>query len=528
MSTRTQNKRGGSFSNGKKRNNRDKYVQVSQFLLGGSISDPLNLAGLTNDHKTPICSPAPTPQHIKEEIGVLIPTDLTDPLKLNNDCEIKESSELCHRLLISPTSKLNANINTNQLKRKRTESDSIIDLKDDLKGKRLRLDLKQLKTNLINDHNKIVSPVLPQKCEIRFNHHQTNHHSQHKNQLNSNKRTKDQHKLNVNNSSSSFQKQKSDTHPPQMPNKSLNTLSKLRSHTKSDGKKPFIFKSNQNLFYYANGRKFNLKDQKFQFGNYNRYYGYRNQSNQDNQDLRLTKFKKEWFFNKTVLDIGCNVGYVTCFIACNFNPKKIVGIDIDPELIKSAKKNIRNYLENVDKNLDHHQQLSSKKQFPVSLSICHGPLVEKEVNKEKDENNKKVVVEDSKDENKNEIKEEKEEKELEEDSSNNDKMASTLIKNNYPKNINFVAANYVLLDNELISMQKPEYDCILCLSVTKWVQLNFGDDGVRNLFKRVFLQLKPNGKFVLEPQAFWTYKSKKALTVCISLFLLFLAFLFYC
>ena len=50
------------------------------------------------------------------------------------------------------------------------------------------------------------------------------------------------------------------------------------------------------------------------------------------------------------------------------------------------------------------------------------------------------------------------------------------------------------------------YDCILCLSVTKWVHFNEGDDGVKRLFTRVFKALSPGGCFVLEFQEWSSYK----------------------
>lgn len=75
--------------------------------------------------------------------------------------------------------------------------------------------------------------------------------------------------------------------------------------------------------------------------------------------------------------------------------------------------------------------------------------------------------------------------------------------------------DYVPNSDADLSRQWEEYDVILALSVTKWIHVTYGDEGLKRAFRRMFLQLRPGGKLVLEAQPWASYKRKKKLTVCL-------------
>ncbi|GMT14501.1 hypothetical protein PFISCL1PPCAC_5798, partial [Pristionchus fissidentatus] len=196
-------------------------------------------------------------------------------------------------------------------------------------------------------------------------------------------------------------------------------------------------------------------NKKYSYGNFDRYYGHRLTNGQ--KDPRLAVLKREWFEKRTVLDIGCNAGFLTLSIAKEYCPRRILGIDIDAHLIGVARKNIRHY---CDKGIE----LAGK--FPASFSRQFGPI----------------------------------------------SQTSLSFSTKFPDNIWFRTENFVLENDELLETVEEEYDVILAMSITKWIHLNWGDDGMRRFFKRCFSSLLPGGRLILEPQQFDTYRKRSVMS----------------
>lgn len=151
------------------------------------------------------------------------------------------------------------------------------------------------------------------------------------------------------------------------------------------------------------------------------------------------------------------MGFLTLSIARDFGPRRILGIDIDDHLVGVARKNIRHYC-------DRETEFIGK--FPASFCTNFGPI------------------------------------------SNHTLSFST----KFPDNVWFRRENYVLECDELLETVEEEFDVILALSITKWIHLNFGDDGLRRFFRRAFNQLLPGGRFILEPQPFASYRKRSKMT----------------
>ncbi|XP_065849179.1 probable RNA methyltransferase At5g51130 [Euphorbia lathyris] len=192
----------------------------------------------------------------------------------------------------------------------------------------------------------------------------------------------------------------------------------------------------------------------FPFGNYRSYYGYRIGQDME-EDPRLRVLDRNWFEGKNCLDIGCNSGILTIQIAKKFHCRKILGIDIDSDRIKDAYWHLRKSMREIGK-------ISTKAS---------------ELNVTKD------------------------------------------MKGSHPDAIDLFDIVSFRKENFVQSQLREEeqYDTILCMSVTKWIHLNWGDEGLITTFSKIWRLLRPGGILVLEPQPWKSYESNRLVSETITM-----------
>lgn len=385
-------------------------------LMGGDAQDPLNLNGLADSEegrllnlKTPESSPLPTPD-FRKVVYVKVPPNIKDPLNLDGEHDQEEIDRL-----------LNAQIKKRHRTKKRKAEDPPQEATTSDAVSKLEV-----------PHLKVVK----------------------------NDTTVEEPQASSSTSTVDVVKPKTEQTTP----KKAQTPSAGASRSRSMSMSPERRFKRQLSGSSGKGRpiapavpQFKYPEKpKFTQGNYNRYYGYRNVGGIE--DPRLPYFDLKWFKGKDVLDIGCNAGHLTLALADQFQPHKILGMDIDGKLIQAARQNIRHILS---------QRRKDSAKFPRALEMTRGPLEAHPL------------------------------------------MGSS---DQFPNNILFLQGNYVPGSEEVLNLQKEEYDTVLALSITKWIHLNNGDTGLKLFFRKIFRQLRPGGKLILEPQPWSTYRKRAKLT----------------
>lgn len=481
-----------------------KPVLPTKFLLGGNINDPLNLNSLQDEEinramnaVTPKSSPIPTPPRRKGQIEVIIPPNIHDPLNLI-DCadDAEYEQQLC-----SPVKKGRKK----RLKKKRTISatlDSSAET-ENIQNESANLNPEARTPESTSDSAKI-PPEVPEVDSSKSDS-EGGSIANIKKDLSIDLSGKKDNAKGV-----APKKRKSEDHS-HLAKKFKHSMDKIVSPVvpqpgawlKRTNSVVNKMKPRQNKGQDEAGKlKFKEKNKQFQYGNYNRYYGYRNLNCEIDHRLRVFSHHPYFFEGRDILDIGCNIGHITLSVARDFNARSVLGIDIDQKLINIARKNIKHYVKADEQSPNHysspqnyHPQIQwgddhatssnadsgstgggigrgDKKScefFPISMPILYGAIDIPGFNE-------------------------------------------TYKGGGFPNNVTFKQCNYILEDDSLVALEQPQFDVILCLSITKWIHLNWGDAGIKQAFRRMYAQLRPGGKLILEPQNWASYKKKCKLT----------------
>eukprot|EP00931_Biecheleriopsis_adriatica_P039204 TRINITY_DN22425_c0_g1_i2.p1 TRINITY_DN22425_c0_g1~~TRINITY_DN22425_c0_g1_i2.p1 ORF type:complete len:474 (-),score=55.09 TRINITY_DN22425_c0_g1_i2:155-1576(-) len=252
----------------------------------------------------------------------------------------------------------------------------------------------------------------------------------------------------------------------------------------------------------------------FSYGNYDQYYSQRH-DRYARIDARVEALLRhrgtEFFSGKAVLDMGCNSGFITLLVAA-LGASHSEGVDIDLTLISKALRRLRRIKKDGCTTLPELQGLPAKvpnsggsagvlsgasgagqkaadvQQFPISCVHSRGviPYHAKPLQA--------------------------------------GALASTLAATDavryreeqgaspgFPHNIEFRSEN--VLVSEVEERRGLPYDVVLCLKLTKWVHLHWGDDGLKLLLHKCYRLLREGGLLVLEAQEWSSYfSSNKHLT----------------
>ncbi|XP_034653258.1 probable RNA methyltransferase bin3 [Drosophila subobscura] len=300
--------------------------------------------------------------------------------------------------------------------------------------------------------------------------------------------------------------------------------------------------------------KFRADGVKYRYGNFDRYVDFRQLN--EFRDVRLQVFQRhvELFQNKDILDIGCNVGHMTITVARHLAPKTILGIDIDRELVGRARRNLSIFVR-IPK--EEKVKVEVKQEPTAGQLVKSEPMDEEEAagslhkktrrgkKRRKAQQDQQLLLHPQHHHHHHQHHHHHHHNhQNQEQLQQQHKLDALLVKpheffpisfpltyggmpqlpppagkspnlsnkNQFPANVFFRQTNYVLKDESLMANDTQQYDLILCLSVTKWMHLNFGDAGLKLAFKRMFNQLRPGGKLILEAQNWASYKKKKNLT----------------
>jgi 7SK snRNA methylphosphate capping enzyme len=274
------------------------------------------------------------------------------------------------------------------------------------------------------------------------------------------------------------------------------------------------------------------------YGNYPYYYGYRHRNEASQQpwpcphdpqctrmqypatrssmDARLTVFKRQHFEGKRILDVGCNAGLVSIELGRDWCASSVVGVDLDAGLIAKAKTNLSRAFSTCNWTSDASSSMDAPTtddvfafegdRIPLGKSLIHrrDTMVRLPCQSADD----RMDMADSG---------------MTQGHVDAHYFPISMplifgrlfwssrppltLSHQFPYNVSFQVGNVM---DESFSAKYTDgsaFDVIFLLSVTKWIHVHHGDDGLRRIFAMCFQMLSSGGEMVVEPQLWSSYTS---------------------
>ena len=254
----------------------------------------------------------------------------------------------------------------------------------------------------------------------------------------------------------------------------------------------------------------------YRFGNYPGYYGYRGAAA---TEARLAALRPEWFAGHRCLDIGCNGGDLTLELVQRFRPRSLVGLDIDKTLVKAAVRALARRRAALGEAYREAGRLFRSSTFQRPLPLPPPAAVtEAEARAGERAGRATGVTGEASPEEEGGARAAVGAGRAEEAGGLAPGKAGTpgrplgdravrLQRKGLQaelqalRGVRFEVANFL----DWGGGRAGEFHAVTCLSVVKWVHINWGDAGLRALLARVADLLAPGGVLVLEPQPWTSY-----------------------
>ncbi|KAF8072586.1 RNA methyltransferase [Scenedesmus sp. PABB004] len=232
-----------------------------------------------------------------------------------------------------------------------------------------------------------------------------------------------------------------------------------------------------------------------------------------------------WFKGADVLDVGCNEGFVTLSLAMGFGTRSIVGVDIDPVLVAKACANLARCRTELTAELraaaaarDACQPAHSFGRRPgAPLELVAGDCHEPQERQQQAPAQQAAPQQQQLSQQQPQQEQQQEQQERQHEGQQQAPPAAQQRgdwRALHARTVELAASSRALAHASFehgnwleLPSRSDRYEVVTCFSVTKWVHLNWGDDGLMRLFHKFFRVLAPGGLLVLEPQPWKSYRA---------------------